>query len=213
MAGWLKGGDTLKSAQGNRSGIVCEIRISSIFLLWIIKPTTSCPGEILEKSVTKSEIQFGSGKIIFIIILFFFNYAKIPRKPTVYFHTAFAKIGSSTNKLSDHFFHLLVVKLNNFDIYDTKYVNHYIRQSTANSQTNVQHSTILTSASCHFMSSCSMLSSFSRLLFDILGCPKSAHFICVCNYYMASCCGQFKNVIYRPCFWCFMWIYLAATYI
>ena len=129
----------LKSAQGNRSGIVCEIRISSIFLLWIIKPTTSCPGEILEKSVTKSEIQFGSGKIIFIIILFFFNYAKIPRKPTVYFHTAFAKIGSSTNKLSDHFFHLLVVKLNNFDIYDTKYVNHYIRQSTANSQTNVQH--------------------------------------------------------------------------
>ena len=44
---------TLKSAQGNRSGIVCEIRISSIFLLWIIKPTTSCPGEIPEKSRTK----------------------------------------------------------------------------------------------------------------------------------------------------------------
>ena len=37
----------LKSAQGNRSGIVCEIRISSIFLLWIIKPTTSCPGDAI----------------------------------------------------------------------------------------------------------------------------------------------------------------------
>ena len=165
------------------------------------------------KICDKIRIQFGSGKIIFIIILFFFNYAKIPRKPTVYFHTAFAQIGSSTNKLSDHLFHLLDVKLNNLDIYDTKYVNHYIRQSTANSQTNVQHSTILTSASCHFMSSsCSMLSFSPPLLL-----PKIAWLSKICTFhlyhYMASCCGQFKNVIYRPCFWCFMWIYLAATYI
>ena len=188
LAGWLKGGDTLKSAQGNRSGIVCEIRISSIFLLWIIKPTTSCPGEILEKSVTKSEIQFGSGKIIFIIILFFFNYAKIPRKPTVYFHAAFAKIGSSTNKLSDHFFHLLVVKLNNFDIYDTKYVNHYIRQSTANSQTNVQHRVpylLLPHVILWVLLAQCYLSLLLFFCLKLLGCPKSAHFICTIIWLLA----------------------------
>ena len=191
LAGWLKGGDTLKSAQGNRSGIVCEIRISSIFLLWIIKPTTSCPGEILEKSVTKSEIQFGSGKIIFIIILFFFNYAKLPRKtniPTVYFHTAFAQIGSSTNKLSDHFFHLLVVKLNNFDIYDTKYVNHYIRQSTANSQTNVQHRVpylLLPHVILWVLLAQCYLSLLLFFCLELLGCPKSAHFICTIIWLLA----------------------------
>ena len=84
----------------------------------------------------------------------------------------------------------------------TKCANHYIRQSTANSQTNVQHSTILTSASCHFMSSCSMLSFSPLLCLNLLGCPKSAHFICTIIWLLAV--DNLKKVIYRPCFWCFM---------
>ena len=110
------------------------------------------------------------------------------------------------------------VKLNNFDIYDTKYVNHYIRQSTANSQTNVQHRVpylLLPHVILWVLLAQCYLSLLLLLLFFYL--PKLAWLSKICTFhlyhYMASCCGQFKNVIYRPCFWCFMWIYLAATYI